>query len=284
MSVLGQQIKKYRISKGITQEQLGELVGVTTQAVSKWERGGTPDAELLPALSGALGVSIDALFGREDQSLRFATLKKLSTMEDEEAFRCAFDTFVAAMLGLGSGMKHFPDNHLQRELDYTDILDETPHPSTARIMCDKGMVNARLAKDFKYLFLMVEPKNGLRKQLADPERLCQVFTAFADADRLKILFYLYTRINTPIATSLISENVGISVGNVDRHMDILCRQGVLKRTVIATAEGEIYSYMFNQEDAVIAMLCFADELTLMEDPCLLWDIRRTEPIFESTDG
>ena len=30
MSVIGQQIRKYRMAKGITQEQLGELVGVTT--------------------------------------------------------------------------------------------------------------------------------------------------------------------------------------------------------------------------------------------------------------
>lgn len=61
MSVIGKQIKKYRTQKGLTQEQLGQLLGVTTQAVSKWERGGTPDAELLPDISQALGVSIDAL-------------------------------------------------------------------------------------------------------------------------------------------------------------------------------------------------------------------------------
>ena len=68
MSTLGSQIRKYRTEKGLTQEQLGELVGVTTQAVSKWERGGVPDAELLPNLSRALNVSIDALFGLEEQS------------------------------------------------------------------------------------------------------------------------------------------------------------------------------------------------------------------------
>ena len=44
MSVIGKQIKRYRTQKGLTQEQLGQLLGVTTQAVSKWERGGTPDA------------------------------------------------------------------------------------------------------------------------------------------------------------------------------------------------------------------------------------------------
>ena len=51
MNVISEQIKKYRIANGLTQEQLGQLVGVTTQAVSKWERGGMPDAELLPNLA-----------------------------------------------------------------------------------------------------------------------------------------------------------------------------------------------------------------------------------------
>ena len=65
MSVIGEQIKKYRNQKNFTQEKLGNLIGVTTQAVSKWERGGTPDAEILPRLADALEVSIDALYGRE---------------------------------------------------------------------------------------------------------------------------------------------------------------------------------------------------------------------------
>ena len=52
--------------KGITQEQLGNLAGVTCQAVSKWERGGVPDAELLPSQSRALDVSIDTLFGLKE--------------------------------------------------------------------------------------------------------------------------------------------------------------------------------------------------------------------------
>ena len=66
MKVIGKQIRKYRNEKGYTQEQLGRLLGVSTQAVSKWENGGTPDIVLLPMLSDVLGVSIDALFGCED--------------------------------------------------------------------------------------------------------------------------------------------------------------------------------------------------------------------------
>lgn len=62
--MIGSEIKKFRIKKGITQEQLGQLVGVTTQAVSKWERGGVPDAEMIPSIADVLGVSIDSLYGR----------------------------------------------------------------------------------------------------------------------------------------------------------------------------------------------------------------------------
>ena len=44
MSVIGEQIKKYRVQKRYTQEKLGNMIGVTTQAVSKWERGGAAQA------------------------------------------------------------------------------------------------------------------------------------------------------------------------------------------------------------------------------------------------
>ena len=51
MSIIGQQIKKYRIENGFTQEQVGKIIGVTRQAGSKWERGSTPAAEILPGIA-----------------------------------------------------------------------------------------------------------------------------------------------------------------------------------------------------------------------------------------
>ena len=47
---------------GYTQEKLGQLIGVTSQAVSKWERGSVPDAELIPLIAQSLGISIDNLY------------------------------------------------------------------------------------------------------------------------------------------------------------------------------------------------------------------------------
>ena len=100
MSAIREQIKKFRNQKKYTQEKLGNLIGVTTQAVSKWERGGTPDAEVLPKLADALGVSIDALFGREEQDLHLLLTKKLSKLPVDDAYHSAFEICWSMMVGL----------------------------------------------------------------------------------------------------------------------------------------------------------------------------------------
>ena len=63
--MLSERIAALRKERGLTQEQLGKMVGVSYQAVGKWEKGGAPDVELLPILAEQLGVTIDALFGLE---------------------------------------------------------------------------------------------------------------------------------------------------------------------------------------------------------------------------
>lgn len=64
---VGEQIAALRKSKGITQNELGERIGVSFQAVSKWERGETlPDITLLPDLAKILETTTDyILLGSE---------------------------------------------------------------------------------------------------------------------------------------------------------------------------------------------------------------------------
>ena len=62
MNTLGARIVKYRKEKGMTQETLAEKLGVSPQAVSKWENDvSCPDISLLPQLSRVLGVTTDEL-------------------------------------------------------------------------------------------------------------------------------------------------------------------------------------------------------------------------------
>ena len=61
---IGENIAKYRKAKGLTQEELGAKLGVTNQAVSKWESEvSMPDVMLLPGIATALNITLDDLYG-----------------------------------------------------------------------------------------------------------------------------------------------------------------------------------------------------------------------------
>ena len=62
--MLGNKIYTLRKAKGLTQEQLANLVGVSNKAVSKWETDeANPDIGLMPKIAKALDVTIGELFG-----------------------------------------------------------------------------------------------------------------------------------------------------------------------------------------------------------------------------
>ena len=82
---MGQIIRRLRRERGFTQEELAEHIGVTFQAVSKWENDtGMPDISQIVPLASVFEVSTDVLFGLAD------------TTEDEEAQMCIRDRYEAA--------------------------------------------------------------------------------------------------------------------------------------------------------------------------------------------
>lgn len=69
---VGNQIAFLRKQKGITQNELGERLGVSFQAVSKWERGETlPDTAILPDLAEVLETSVDFILSGGSRILSY---------------------------------------------------------------------------------------------------------------------------------------------------------------------------------------------------------------------
>ena len=76
---IGAIIKKLRAENNITQDTLATAIGVTPQAISRWEsEGGYPDIELLPALADFFSVSTDELLGYKlsEREEELANIKK----------------------------------------------------------------------------------------------------------------------------------------------------------------------------------------------------------------
>lgn len=276
MSVIGKNIKKYRIIKNITQEQLGKLVGVTTQAVSKWERGGTPDAELLPVISKVLGVSIDALFGQDEKSMVISIIHTINNLSVKDSYDFIFKICMAIEVGLMRD-NTTPDDVTERLIDEIIYLNNIPD-SFGKIIEDCGVSSIRISPDFHHFFFMQEPEKGIRNTLMDIDALRNIFKILSDKIILTIIYYLYTRLNTPIAVSLISKNTGINEKDVEQAMETLCENNLARKSTVATADGEICSYIFTGESSVITLLCFADELCRKKITDVVWRYERNIPL------
>lgn len=81
---LGNNIRVLRQREGLTQEQVASRLGVSYQAVSKWETGAnTPDISLLPALAALFDVSIDTLFSLD----ALPPQREMLPWEDDDVIR-----------------------------------------------------------------------------------------------------------------------------------------------------------------------------------------------------
>ena len=102
MMYLPANLKKYRILKELTQEDVAEFLGITPQSVSKWERGENyPDITLLPALANIFETSVDLLLGMDTiraEETRYNIHKKAVEYQRDGNLDMAEKTYRDALL------------------------------------------------------------------------------------------------------------------------------------------------------------------------------------------
>lgn len=104
--MIGMNIKQLRQEKHIKQETLADAIGVSAQAVSKWETGASdPDIALLPQIAGYFGVAIDELF----EVPRAEHMKRIQNMIWDER-RIRPETFDRTVRYLEGILKEDPKN------------------------------------------------------------------------------------------------------------------------------------------------------------------------------
>ena len=111
---VGGKIKSLRARHGVTQEHLAQVLGITAQAVSRWEAGACyPDIELLPGIADFFGVSTDELLC-VDQSRKDTKIKEY--IQAAHALQCV-GSFDEPVHILRRALREFPSSFLlQAEL------------------------------------------------------------------------------------------------------------------------------------------------------------------------
>lgn len=107
---MGQIIKALRKKNGFTQEELATRLGVTYQAVSKWENDtGMPDISQIVPIASIFGVSTDVLFGISDTTENEEALEIVRHADNMKKYG-ELETYLSAYDVLLEGLKKYPNN------------------------------------------------------------------------------------------------------------------------------------------------------------------------------
>ena len=160
---------KYRKTCGLTQGQLAAKLNVTPQAVSKWENGSLPDSELLPKISGILGVSLDMLFGIKQEQAEYdldqliiQKIRQTPPQERADLIMKLYYTTLSAYNDYTLSAAKFPEN---LELE-----------TYAELRTDYECSIARLNDDLKYCCFVKIPENGVDSYTEANENMIYLFS------------------------------------------------------------------------------------------------------------
>ena len=209
MKTIGEHISTLRREKGMTQEELGRAVGVSMQAVSKWENGGVPDATLLPAIAETLNVSIDQLFGRNSAAgdVEQAIGREISALPREEQGRRMVEIAWALQRANFGSVR--PEDGLDRYAGgecFSQIENED---------CVSMFY---IGSELDYAFLIRHPGCGFDRRLLEPEAQTRLFALLGQRDAFDLLTFLYTRGAEPFTAKFMEKRTGIPLERVQTLM------------------------------------------------------------------
>ena len=171
---IGNKIRELRKQRGITQEQLAESIGISFQAVSKWENNiALPDITLVPVLASYFGVSIDELF---DFNLK--EIEHTVRIITEKAYQYRESNPAESRRILEEGLKKYPENdillnNLLYVLDYSVKPDETI--AIASKLIEKTNQNDVKYDALRFLAYAYKAKGDLESAEAAIEQIPEIY-------------------------------------------------------------------------------------------------------------
>lgn len=255
-SAFGRNIAKYRKRQGLTQERLAQMLLVTPQAVSKWEKGSYPDGALLPQLAAILDVSLDVLFGLREEEQEEDYVQKVASdvrsLPEEEKGMYIMELFYQLL-------NAYHENDLAEVRSFPEALTKE---TFACLRTDYEFGISRLNQDMQYACFMRIPENGVNQYVTITPRLCELFGLLSDERVLKILFYAETLPrNFLITKEALSKKLDIPIEEVDDIVERFIWLGIMWELTADTGESPFPIYGYIHNIPLVTILTLATSMT-----------------------
>lgn len=259
VSEIGSVIAKLRKTKGITQEELAKYVGVSAQAVSKWENGGVPDTELLPKIADYFKVSIDNLFDRSinSSSLQSALIESIYNEAESNRFYRVLDYCWDMERAL------MPHNFV---IDYSETLEENNRgiedgdQCYSQILNNEGFTLMGLGKRSRY-FLVVPNPNDTDAAYLNGINYPEFFKDFSDEKVFNACIMLNKRnAEKAFTENLLVKKMGVTPEQSKTILGVLRKYKLVYTSQIEMDDEIKTVFHFHPTPSFIALLIFAREM------------------------
>lgn len=277
VETIGKQIASLRKEKGVRQEELAKYVGVSAQAVSKWENGGVPDVELLPKIADFFSVSIDRLFDRNisDSNLQSALMKKIIEIPYDQKIKVAFDLCWDIERALYPYYKYIDKDSIE---DYAEEFDGKQWYSS--IMRNDGFTLMGISDCHKYFILVPDPRSTNEAYFGEIDYPA-FFKDMSDRTFFDACVFLNQRdANKAFTPMLLVKNLGIDAQKADEILKTLEKYHFVYPSQIEMDDELKTVYRFSPTPSFVALLIFAREIIIKPDLYAYQSGGRTEPYFK----
>ena len=273
---LSANIKRLRLEKDMTQEQLATKLGVSAQAVSKWETSETyPDGALLVPLANELDASLDELFGNDSVSMADISgriVKLIHNTDAKERFNVARDIGWQIERGLFNCRME-----IENKYDPNEIKNQK---NSSYILDDNGFTIVSNGIE-PFFSVFPQPTEGYGHFLNNKDDLQKIFAALSHTDTMNALIYLYHKAeNYVFESAVLQRDCEIANDQINAVIDdLLTLKLIWKQELTINGEKRVLYYS-RPSHKLLAVLLMTREIGYKGAYCLQSHIRNTPFIKE----
>lgn len=251
MENMGRIIQKLRLDRGVSQAELGKFVGVSSQAVSKWEAGSFPDAPLIPRIAEFFGVTTDYLFGivspEVEEKIEASLRNDLVRRERSEVLSAAVSYCREINAGvISSGI-------------YKKL--EKPEKGEGLALCvqPEGICMLRSSRKRDYFFLLDEKTDFLEFLEEKEDKIIDIMSFLGEKDNFRVFKYVHTRGGHPFTYPRMAKELGMEVESLRAIVKKLEAFRLIHTVIADDADGEFELIIINPNPAAKPFILFAME-------------------------
>lgn len=253
---LSQNIKSLRQGKGMTQEQLAGVLGVSAQAVSKWETSETyPDGALLAPLADALDTSLDLLFDRTETSVPDVSARLWALID-----RAPEEERIHLLRALGWQMEKGLFNTLM-PITPGYAPEELSSGKRSYILSDHGFTQISNNPTAPFFSVFDEPAEGFGAALGDGEDIRRICAAMACPETMRAILFIHSKEPWYLLDGeVLARECDIPAEKLEGVLADLGELCLIKRQKLEVDGKTLELYSTRPSHKMIAMMLFAREL------------------------